>query len=108
MVLFENGYLTVDNSGDATFDDKGNIIVPTPDISNTILCQIDSSRTTSTAREGEVASINATVYVNKDDAPSDFAPKKVRLYHNKKGFLGEFGVINIEWYDITQAWVLTV
>ena len=109
MVLYPNGYLTVEEAGSVPeYDESGNIVTSAPVIGEVVQCQIDGTRGLSVVREGTTVSVSATVYVNKDDAPSDFAPKKVRLYHYKKGFLGVFGVLNVEWYEITQAWVLTV
>ena len=109
MVLFTNGYLTIpQNETEPQFDDKGNIIIPEPDISNAIPCQIDTSCNLVAIQEGNAPTLTATVYVNYQDAPDNFKPSHIRLFHTKKGELGVYTVKSFEYYDLTQAFVITV
>lgn len=105
MLIFINGKAYFDNSVSVADIGEDGLPIVNDDFAISAPCYIEVGTESKKGRneDGAYPVGNYVVSLDYDSVGSDFAPKKMRLEHNKKGELGVFTIQRIEFYDLTRT-----
>lgn len=110
MLIFSNGTAFFGcTNGESDVDENGMPIV-NEELTTEAPCYIESigEGRDGSYEEGKYPRGSFTISLDFDSVGDDFAPKRVRLVHERKGDLGVFSIQRIEFYSLTrtiQVWV---
>ena len=112
MLIFKNGKMTWLQAGEQVLVDADGNAVPVAHADNkqVVECYIDVLTEDRKGKypDGKYVRCEYSILLDQLSVPSNFNPKSVTLTHNSKGFIGQFSVQRIEWYDLTgsiEIWV---
>lgn len=114
MLIFKNGKLTWLQADEKPLvDADGNAIAATEEERSAVECYIDVLTEDRKGKypDGKYVRCEYSILLDQSSVPSNFNPKSVTLTHNRKGFIGQFSVQRIEWYDLTgsiEIWVTSI